>query len=363
MAADTGNMSSYSGRATNSALEAFLGPHPFRLAYRFLSSRCRSFGSAQSPAAPKVDFANDIQPLFRAECVSCHGPMKQNGGLRLDQRGSVMKALSRRIVPGNSANSMVYHRVHDADYGQPMPPTGELKPEQVATIKNWIEQGAEWPDALANDVPLPPISPEAVALVEMLHEGKLAGFMKAVTAKSALLNARGPEGSTPFMYAVTYLDPMTLSRLIKLGADVNVHNDANATALMWAAHDLEKTRLLVAHGAQVNVLSADFRTPLMIAARKPGGSAIVKLLLEHGANTMPNVHPGAASSPLLEAATAGDAASFELLIQHGAKLKEDAEEILVMGGDDELREVRCVDDRAGYGQGRVLRLPCRTQRS
>jgi len=68
----------------------------------------------------------------------------------------------------------------------------------------------------------------------------------------------------------------------------------------------------------------------MIAARKPGGEAIVKLLLEHGANTMPNVHPDTASSPLLEAATAGDAASFELLVQHGAKLKDDAEPALVM---------------------------------
>jgi len=298
---------------------------------------------AQAPAstAPKVDFANDIQPLFREECVGCHGPKKQNGGMRLDRRSSAMKALTRRIVPGNSANSMVYHRVSDAQFGQPMPPTGELKPEQVAMIQAWIDQGAEWPDALANEVELPPLSNEAIALVDMLHEGKLAEFMKTVTAKPALLNARGPEGSTPFMYAVTYTDPVTIARLIKLGADVNAHNDANGTALMWAAHDLAKTRLLVAHGAEVNVLSADFRTPLMIAARKPGGEAIVKLLLEHGANTMPNVHPDTASSPLLEAATAGDAASFELLIQHGAKLKDDAEPALVMAVTTKC--ARCVE--------------------
>ena len=298
---------------------------------------------AQAPAstAPKVDFANDIQPLFREECVGCHGPLKQSGGMRLDQRGSALKPVVRRIVPGNSANSMVYHRVSDAQFGQPMPPTGELKPEQVAMIQSWIDQGAEWPDALANEVELPPLSNEAIALVDMLHEGKLAGFMKTVIAKPALLNARGPEGSTPFMYAVTYTDPVTIARLIKLGADVNAHNDANGTALMWAAHDLAKTRLLVAHGAEVNVLSADFRTPLMIAARKPGGEAIVKLLLEHGANTMPNVHPDTASSPLLEAATAGDAASFELLIQHGAKLKDDAEPALVMAVTTKC--ARCVE--------------------
>ena len=295
---------------------------------------------AQTPVTPKIDFANDIQPLFRQECVTCHGPSKQSGGMRLDRRSSAMKALSRRIVPGNSANSMVYHRVADAQFGQPMPPTGELKPEQVAMIQAWIDQGAEWPDALANETELPPLNDEAIALVNMLHEGKLAEFMKTVAAKPALLNGRGPEGSTPFMYAVTYVDVATIARLIKLGADVNAHNDANGTALMWAAHDLEKTRLLVAHGANVNVVSADFRTPLMIAARKPGGEAIVKLLLEHGANTMPNAHPDTASSPLVEAATAGDAASFELLMQHGAKLKDDAEPALVMA--EMMKCAKCV---------------------
>ncbi len=126
-----------------------------------------------------------------------------------------------------------------------------------------------------------------------------------------------------------------------MGADPNKHNDANATALMWGAKDLEKARLLVEHGANVNAVSDDLRTPLMIAARRPGGAPIVKLLLEHGANPNPNAHPDAASSPLLEAATAGDAASFELLLQHGATMKADAEEILTMAVI--TRCARCVE--------------------
>ena len=274
---------------------------------------------AQAPA--KVDFAADVLPIFRQNCMGCHGPALQQGGLRLDRKSSVVKPFSRRVRPGSSANSFVYHRVSGTEYGPQMPPTGALRPEQIATIKNWIDQGAEWPDSLANEKDLPPTNPLAVAMVESLRDGDLASVLKAASADSSLLNARGPEGSTPFMYAVLYSNTATLARLLKLGADPNRHNDANATALMWAARDLEKTRLLLDHDAQVNARSDNFRTPLLIAARRAGAAPIVKLMLDRGANPNPNAKPEMESSPLIEALTSGDATIVELLLRHGADAK------------------------------------------
>lgn len=283
---------------------------------------------ALAAQTPKVDFAKDVQPIFRQNCVPCHGPTQQTNGMRLDRKSVVLGR--RGVVPGSSENSFLFHRISGNEFGMQMPPNGALRPEQIDTIKRWIDQGADWPDALSNEAETAPLDPRAVAMVNSLQAGDAQAFMSSAARDPKLINARGPEGSTPFMYAVLYADIPALERLLQQGADVNKRNDANATALMWAAGDLEKTRLLVTHGADVNARSSDMRTPLIIAARRPGNSATVKFLLEHGAAVNPNARPAAESSPLIEAASAGDAASMELLLAHGADVKAAGEPALEM---------------------------------
>ena len=298
-------------------------------------------GNALGQAPAKIDFSRDVLPIFRQNCIGCHGPSQQMNGLRLDRRSSVFKSGLRRVVPGSSENSFLYHRLTGAEYGLQMPPTGPLRPEQVSTIKTWIDQGAEWPDALANEADFAPLNPKAVAMVEALRNADRQSFMKSVAEDPKLLNARGPEGSTPFMYAVLYSDAAMLEQLLKKGADPNARNDAKATALMWAATSLEKTRVLLAHGAEVNASSDDLRTPLMIAAGRPGGAPIVKLLLDRGANPNPTKNPAGESSPLIEAATAADAGSMQLLMAHGADVKAAGSAVLVSAAQASCS--KCVD--------------------
>ena len=98
--------------------------------------------SAQGPQT--VDFQRDIRPILSNHCFKCHGPAKQEDGVRLDTRESATKR--KIIVPGKPAASKMIDRV-TADDLERMPPadTGDrLKPAQVELLKKWIAQGAEY---------------------------------------------------------------------------------------------------------------------------------------------------------------------------------------------------------------------------
>lgn len=261
--------------------------------------------AAQTPG--KVDFRRDIQPLFQEKCIGCHGPSQQSAGMRLDRRSSAMQARGAvRLGPGNSAASMVYLRISGTRYGTRMPPTGPLDPAQIEMIKNWIDQGAEWPDDLAGEKAPAPPHPGAVRLMESLRSGDGEAFARLLRENPEAVNRKGHGGATPLMYAALYGDTASLKQLIERGADPKIANDAGATALMWSIDDLEKTRLLLEHGADPNATSLDGRTAMDIAVGNRGSSAIVKLLFEHGAK-----------EPKSFAAAGGDEALLRTLIAQG----------------------------------------------
>ena len=278
--------------------------------------------NAETPA--KVDFSRDVQPILKSNCYGCHGPVQQLNHFRLDRRRDAMRGGTIAVIaPGSSQSSHLYLRLISQDHiGAPMPPTGPLPKEQVEIIRNWIDQGAEWPDAASGEAPAPRPDPGATRLMEALRAGDRQAFQKLLREHPKAAQAKGPGGSTPLMYAVLYGGADDVKRLLESGADPNARNEANATALMWATDDLSKTRLLVAHGADGNAHSDDGRTPLMIAARRNGSADVVKLLLEHGAN--PSAQAGGLLgnvTPLSEAMYAGDETVFRLLLDKGADRK------------------------------------------
>lgn len=110
-------------------------------------------GAVLPPAASRtVDFAKDIQPILADRCYSCHGPEKQKGDLRWDDRASVLKGGENGpvLVAGQSAASRVIRLVAGLEPDSIMPPRGDrLDAAQIGLLRAWIDQGANWPAALA----------------------------------------------------------------------------------------------------------------------------------------------------------------------------------------------------------------------
>jgi mono/diheme cytochrome c family protein len=236
----------------------------------------------------KIYLAKDVQSIFQAYCVSCHGPSQQMAGFRIDQRRYAMPnrvgANGARIVPGDSGRSRLYQKIVGNGGGLRMPPTGTLSQEQIGNIKAWIEQNAEWPDEVSGETPRFPPDPKATQIMNALRNGDREGFEKLLAEDPKSAERRGPSGSTPLMYAALYGDAASVRRLLKSGANPNLPNDAGATPLMWAVDDEEKVHLLLEGGADTNARSAEGRTALAIAAGRYGSSAVVQQLLDHKAN-------------------------------------------------------------------------------
>jgi mono/diheme cytochrome c family protein len=106
-------------------------------------------------ADPAVDaravefFESRVRPVLADSCVSCHGPDKQRGGLRLDTRAAFRKgADSGPIVAGGDLekSSLVRAIRYGEQIKMPPPPKPKLPPEAVEVLTAWVQMGAPWPD-------------------------------------------------------------------------------------------------------------------------------------------------------------------------------------------------------------------------
>jgi hypothetical protein len=93
------------------------------------------------PVNPTFD--RDVQPLLKARCIKCHGPIKPKGRLNLSGPRSVVRGgQSGPVVePGSTEGSPIWDRVAADE----MPPRPEepLSIAEKALLRRWIEQGAK----------------------------------------------------------------------------------------------------------------------------------------------------------------------------------------------------------------------------
>ena len=290
--------------------------------------------AAAVDAPAKIDFSRDVAPILQQQCIVCHGPAMQMGELRLDQRQFVLgtDADPDLVKAGKSAESLLIKRLVDRKLGILMPPSFPFPPGEkvglpeavIQTLKAWIDQGAQWPEnlKLATEEAETAASDKARALLAAIRAGNHRSAADLLSRDKELVNVRDRRGETPLMHAGVYSDAAMVKLLLDHGADVNLASPDGATALIRAAGDFAKVELLLARGAKVDARSKMGRTPLLIAAAFPGNVKTVKLLLARGAKI--NDQDQFGDTCLTSASKRGDAEMVQALLEAGADVSAGA---------------------------------------
>jgi hypothetical protein len=128
------------------------------------STSARELGAAPSGL---IQFNRDVRPILSDNCFTCHGldPAKRKADLRLDIQECATTTNREGVVAvkaGDPGASELCRRINSPDPKLHMPPpeSGKrLKPDQIATLGRWIEQGALYQKHWAFEPPVRPNPP------------------------------------------------------------------------------------------------------------------------------------------------------------------------------------------------------------
>ncbi|MEO7677541.1 MAG: SUMF1/EgtB/PvdO family nonheme iron enzyme [Verrucomicrobiota bacterium] len=102
-----------------------------------------------------VDFVKKVQPILEVNCLSCHGSKNahENGELDLTTRTLALKGGEHDtdLIPGDAEKSLIYkYTTLAADHKKVMPPKEKtpLKNEEKEILRQWIAEGANWPEGI-----------------------------------------------------------------------------------------------------------------------------------------------------------------------------------------------------------------------
>ena len=134
-----------------------------------------------------------------------------------------------------------------------------------------------------------------------------------------------PSGVEPWVEPMLFGSVADVRKLLDSGLSPNAATKSGGTtALMMAAPDVEKMRLLIDRGADVNARARSRFSALMVATQYQDGDAAITLLLDRGAQVAPPADgaPVFSASPFVLASYAGNAKSLKRLLAAGGKLDE-----------------------------------------
>ena len=122
-------------------------------------------------ASDAVSFNRDVRAILSDRCFQCHGPDEETrqADLRLDVAYDKDGPFQDRdgytvIAPKNLHASVIWQRLTSDDESEQMPPAeSNVKPltaDELALIKQWIQEGAQYEDFWAFVPPQAPTAPD-----------------------------------------------------------------------------------------------------------------------------------------------------------------------------------------------------------
>lgn len=161
-----------------------------------------------SPEMPVIEDINKaiiykdiVAPILSQKCISCHGPNKQKGKLRLDAEEWIVKGgkSGNTLKAGNIETSEIIRRIvlppDDEDH---MPPKekGQLTGNQIALIKWWVQKGASFSASVNELAPDANIQPALNTLMqkndkELISPASLPSVETAPDQPVRLLQTKG----------------------------------------------------------------------------------------------------------------------------------------------------------------------------
>jgi len=130
---------------------------------------------SRSAVAGVIDFARDVKPILEGHCFECHGG-NSTEGLDLNDRA----AIEDYLTAGDASESDLFQRTIAADDTR-MPPLDSGLPltgTEIAVLKLWIDEGAEWPETVTLGV-----AGERVPAAPTLPAGYVAPRDRSLLAK------------------------------------------------------------------------------------------------------------------------------------------------------------------------------------
>ena len=104
--------------------------------------------AAPPPTEAVAFFEANVRPVLIEHCLKCHGPEKQESGLRLDSRAAALKGgnTGPAIDLADPDGSTILLAIEHEDDLLKMPPEEKLPDPEVEAITAWVRMGAPWPE-------------------------------------------------------------------------------------------------------------------------------------------------------------------------------------------------------------------------